>query len=69
MSVPREQHRCPRRGCPKVVPNSIFACPEHWAQLPKSIRDEVHATKSLLILHPRRRAVFLAADKAWGPAQ
>lgn len=37
--------------------------------MPKSIRDEVHATKSLLILHPRRRAVFLAADKAWGPAQ
>lgn len=69
MSLPREQHRCPRRGCTKVVSNTIFACSEHWAQLPKDIRDEVYATAKLLILHPRRRAVFLAADKAWGPAK
>jgi hypothetical protein len=69
MSLPREQHRCPRRGCTKVVPNAIFACPEHWAELPSAIKKEIYRTAHLMILHPDRRAVFLAADRAWGPAK
>jgi hypothetical protein len=69
MSLPREQHKCPRRGCTKIVPNVVFACPEHWAQLPAEIQREVRRTARMLILAPERRAVFLAADKAWGPAR
>lgn len=69
MSLPRDQHKCPRRGCTKVVSNKEFACRPHWFELPRDIRDEVHATAHMHVMQARRRAVFLAADKAWGPAR
>jgi hypothetical protein len=36
-------HRCPGPGCMQAVSRSKLACPTHWFQVPKTLRDAVYA--------------------------
>lgn len=62
------QHKCQKRGCQRQVPNHLFACGQHWHALPAVAQQGIYATAHLNLLHPDRRAAFLAADKAWEEA-
>lgn len=59
-------HGCPARGCDRVVPNRLLACPKHWFQLPATLRQDITRTASLNLLHPERRAALAAASQIWG---
>jgi hypothetical protein len=59
-------HMCPRRGCPVMVPNSIFCCTPHWWSLPEHIRNGISRTARLNVLNPARRAAIEAARMYWG---
>lgn len=58
-------HKCPRPGCNKRVPNSKFACREDWFALSRPVRDAIWATKDLTVLVPERRGAFQAAQEEW----
>jgi hypothetical protein len=58
-------HKCPHHGCEVSVRNEMFACRPHWVQLPKSVRDNIYATRDLSILDPARRSVIESAAEAW----
>lgn len=34
-------HICPRPGCPRTVPDDMFACRGDWYALPRVIRDDI----------------------------
>lgn len=34
-------HECPAPDCDRLVPQIMYACPQHWFALPKGIRDEI----------------------------
>jgi hypothetical protein len=59
-------HRCPRRGCPRQVPDRMYACRNDWFALSKPTRDLIWATAHLPVMDPERRAAFRAADADWG---
>jgi hypothetical protein len=60
-----DTHRCPRPGCPRTVPNRLFACRVDWYALSKPTRDLIWATAHLPVLDPERRAAFRAAEQDW----
>lgn len=35
------QHECPYPGCPKRVPDEMFACRSHWFSLPAPMRSAI----------------------------
>lgn len=35
-------HECPGPECGKLVPDEMLACPRHWYQVPKPMRDAVY---------------------------
>ncbi len=35
------EHRCPAPGCERRIKVTLFACLDHWFQLPKDIRDAI----------------------------
>lgn len=60
-----DTHRCPRRGCQRTVPNSMYACHNDWYALSKPTRDLIWATAHLPVFDPERRAAFRAAEQDW----
>ena len=35
------RHPCPKDGCPKTVPDELFACSSHWYELPQEVRSAI----------------------------
>lgn len=62
-------HRCPHRLCGKQVPDALFACGQHWHELPAEIRREIYRTSSLNLLSALRRAAITAALNHWDGVQ
>lgn len=54
----RKTHKCPRRSCPRQVPNRLFACPDDWFALTQPTRVAIEQTAGLPLLAPERRAAI-----------
>lgn len=39
--MPGLPHRCPARGCPAQIPQTMLFCRRHWFVVPKDMRDEI----------------------------
>jgi hypothetical protein len=37
-------HKCPKNGCDRQVARWLFACRQHWLELPRPVRDAVLCT-------------------------
>jgi hypothetical protein len=62
MAKPDTTHECPHPTCTRRVSRDRLACPPHWFQLPKDIRDRVWATYRSGDGHGHREAIADALD-------
>lgn len=44
MKFEEEHGECPAPGCKVIKHRERFACPDHWFQLPKEMRDQIWST-------------------------
>ena len=58
-------HRCPKNGCKVSLPNRLFACRQHWAELTQEVKAEIYRTARLPLLNPVRFAAITAAREDW----
>lgn len=58
-------HACPRAGCGRQVPNSLYACPSDWGLLPRKVQRLITRTAGLPVLATERRYAFEQARLAW----
>jgi len=60
-------HKCPGPDCEKEIPRVQLACPRHWYQVPKPLRDEVWREYRAAPLSQKHRAALDAAIKEMKP--
>lgn len=58
-------HICPRNGCGRWVPNSLYACPFDWNLLPRKVQRLITRTARMSVLTAERRYAFEQARLAW----
>lgn len=58
-------HRCPRKGCSREVPNSIFCCADDWMALGQKAQRAIVATRGQGAIVPTRRLAFKMAQESW----
>jgi hypothetical protein len=59
------EHTCPRHGCSVQVPNTRYACGQHWAELSAETKKAIIRTRWRNVLDPNRRIAFRMADVDW----
>lgn len=58
-------HTCPRAGCGRTVPDSLYACPFDWGLLPRKVQRLINRTAGMSVLAAERRYAFEQARLAW----
>jgi hypothetical protein len=60
-------HRCPGPECEQEVAVTMLACPGHWYQVPKAVRDAVWREYKRGPLSAQHQAAMGMAIKAMRP--